>query len=204
MLLATIKISKTNAKVTEVSPITAGLVGATVQVEFDSTWDGYSKVYVWSGCDRTITDTDASGVVPAEVVEHTKSELKFGVYGIKNGKATPTIWANLGYIRPGAEPNGDEGADPSLPIWAQLKEQIDNLKGADPEAIQKIVDEYLKDYPSGPGGGVDFKTGETLKLENGILSVNTTNDMERDNTLPITSAGVFATVGNIEALLETI
>ena len=53
-------------------------------------------------------------------------------------------------------------------------------------------------------GGVNFETDKTLKLEDGILSVNTTNDMEQDNTLPITSAGVFATVGNIEALLKTI
>lgn len=57
---------------------------------------------------------------------------------------------------------------------------------------------------AGTGGGVDFKTDDTLKLENGILSVNTTGQMEQDNTLPITSAGVFATVGNIEALLKTI
>lgn len=54
------------------------------------------------------------------------------------------------------------------------------------------------------GGNVDFRTDETLILKDGILSVNTTNDMEQDNTLPITSAGVFATVGNIEALLKTI
>ena len=53
-------------------------------------------------------------------------------------------------------------------------------------------------------GGVDFVTDETLKLENGILSVNTTNDMEQDNTLPITSAGVYTAVGNIEVLLKTI
>lgn len=58
--------------------------------------------------------------------------------------------------------------------------------------------------PGGGGGGVAFETDDTLKLENGILSVNTTSKMEQDNTLPITSAGVFATVGNIEALLKTI
>ena len=52
-------------------------------------------------------------------------------------------------------------------------------------------------------GGM-FQTDETLTLKNGILSVNTTDQMEQDNTLPITSAGVFATVGNIEALLQTI
>jgi hypothetical protein len=56
----------------------------------------------------------------------------------------------------------------------------------------------------GTGTNVGLQTDETLKLENGILSVNTTDDMEQDNTLPITSAGVFATVGNIEALLKTI
>jgi hypothetical protein len=57
---------------------------------------------------------------------------------------------------------------------------------------------------TGSGGNVDFQTDETLTLKDGVLSVNTTNDMEQNNTLPITSAGVFATVGNIEALLKTI
>ena len=68
--------------------------------------------------------------------------------------------------------------------------------------IAKAVEKYLDENPIDTG--VDFETNHTLKLENGILSVNTTNDMEQDNTLPITSAGVFATVGNIEELLKTI
>lgn len=76
-----------------------------------------------------------------------------------------------------------------------VKEDLDGQVGASVEA-------YLKENP--PSGGVQFETDATLRLEDGILSVNTTNDMEKDNTLPITSAGVFATVGNIEALLKTI
>lgn len=75
------------------------------------------------------------------------------------------------------------------------------LTDVDRNEIAELAAE-LVDIPE--GGGVDFKTDHTLKLEKGILSVNTTNDMEQDNTLPITSAGVFATVGNIEALLKTI
>lgn len=54
------------------------------------------------------------------------------------------------------------------------------------------------------GGGIQFRTDETLTLQDGVLSVNTTDLMEQDNTLPITSAGVYATIGNIEALLKTI
>ena len=36
------------------------------------------------------------------------------------------------------------------------------------------------------------------------LPVETTDVVEADNTLPITSAGVYNTVGNIEVLLKTI
>lgn len=50
-----------------------------------------------------------------------------------------------------------------------------------------------------------IKTDETLCFdEDGVLGVNTTNEAEEDNTRPITSAGVYAAVGNIEALLKTI
>lgn len=69
-------------------------------------------------------------------------------------------------------------------------------------ALEEIL-ETVNNLPDS-GGNVDFQVGETLKLENGVLSVNTTNDMEQDNTLPITSAGVYTAVGNIEALLATI
>ena len=53
-------------------------------------------------------------------------------------------------------------------------------------------------------GGVQFTTDETLSLKDGILSVNTAQEPEPDNTLPITSAAVHTTVGNIEILLQTI
>lgn len=56
----------------------------------------------------------------------------------------------------------------------------------------------------GGGGGVTFTTDETLTLSGGVLSVNTSKTVEADNTLPVTSAAVYTTVGNIEALLETI
>lgn len=46
--------------------------------------------------------------------------------------------------------------------------------------------------------------GKTLRLQGGVLSVNTTNVAEADNTQPITSAGVNTIVGNIDALLRTI
>ncbi len=50
-----------------------------------------------------------------------------------------------------------------------------------------------------------LKVDNTLKLsEDGVLSVNTTTEVEKDNTLPITAAAVHTTVGNIEILLGRI
>lgn len=72
----------------------------------------------------------------------------------------------------------------------------------DPAIVESAVKEYLEANP--PSDGVNFEVDKTLKLEGGILSVNTTNDVNQDNTLPITSAGVATTVGNIEILLTTI
>ena len=54
-------------------------------------------------------------------------------------------------------------------------------------------------------GKVCFKTDEPLSLsEDNVLSVNTAKEPDPDNTLPITSAAVAASVGNIEIILKTI
>lgn len=56
-----------------------------------------------------------------------------------------------------------------------------------------------------PGeGGFSYEIGHGLKVENNVLSVNSADGVEQDNTLPITSAAVYATVGNIGAILDTI
>ena len=49
------------------------------------------------------------------------------------------------------------------------------------------------------------KVGDNLKIDGeGRLSVDTADEVDGDNTRPITAAAVFATVGNIEVLLGTI
>ena len=52
-----------------------------------------------------------------------------------------------------------------------------------------------------------IKTDKTLSFENRVLSVNTVDDLSDnsvDKSLPITASAVEVTLGNIEALLETI
>ena len=51
-------------------------------------------------------------------------------------------------------------------------------------------------------GGI--KVGENLKVAGGVLSVDTADEVEQDNTKPITSAAVHVEVGNIEVLLKAL
>ena len=82
--------------------------------------------------------------------------------------------------------------------YMSLVARIDQIEknGVSDEQIATAVEKYLDENPT--------KTDNTLIVKDGVLSVNTTDQMEQDNTLPITSAGVYATVGNIEVLLKTI
>lgn len=54
-------------------------------------------------------------------------------------------------------------------------------------------------------GGFPYQLGASLKVTGvNTLEVNTADTVEADNTLPITAAAVHTTVGNIDALLQTI
>lgn len=98
----------------------------------------------------------------------------------------------------------------------EIKERLDYLESIqDPDAIKNAVDDYLEQNP--PSGGITeipiatqdtiggIKIGDNLRIsEDGVLSVETATAVEADNTLPVTSAAVNTTVGNIEILLTTI
>lgn len=279
MNIANIVVNQTTGICTMRKRIPAGASGLTVTVHFaDPLWERLEKTVVFRGRElEKIADRfdGTTAIIPAEVIAEPDTALYFGIWGHEPEGILqlPLIEVRLGTTERATQPGSDPEADPDLPIWAKLQDDIDDLRELvesgtgtgggglkvtvvqtlptenistdtiylvpDAQDQENVYTEYL--YVNGEweivgsqqldltgyvksingvkpdpetgdvkisipdsGGNVDFQIGETLKLENGILSVNTTNDMEQDNTLPITSAGVFATVGNIEALLKTI
>lgn len=69
--------------------------------------------------------------------------------------------------------------------------------------------------PGGGGGGVIYWSSvrdkpfesldpQTLVVNDGVLAVNTTNDVENGGARPVTAAGVNVVVGNINVLLSQI
>lgn len=186
MKIAEVKVNGTTCDVTRLVPISKGLVGATVSIEYtNAVWDGLQKTVVFrSSVTKDVLVTGSEVVIPAEVVSRAGVNLYMGVYGVDatNNVVIPTIWAELGLVHGAAAPSGDTSIGPTLPVWAQIQGMIGNLddldtdaksslvaavnealtKGGgeiDPAEVQKIVEDYLKENP--PSSSADISLGLT-------------------------------------------
>ena len=136
--MTNIKLTVNGAKATAAVDgiLTSGSVGIPVTIEYDSSWDGLTKSLVcasgkWgtSSIHRTMLNIDTSATVAHEVLI-ANNHLYLGVEG-RNADGSLVIRTTLdecGKILPGADANADPSAIPTLPIWAQLEQQIDDLK----------------------------------------------------------------------------
>ena len=120
------------AKVTDKpAVITSGTVGLMAEFTFDSQWEGLTKTAVFRACGvmKSVDDIGTEVTVPWEVLMKHGVWLTVGVTGInRDGTIViPTLWANVCVIKPGATTEGDPGADPTLPVWQQIKNDVENL-----------------------------------------------------------------------------
>ena len=192
--------------------LTTGMAKAVgVRFAFSEDWDGLTKTAVFTNGRTTVDvlaanwDGDTAMVAP-EVLAVPGRYVRVGVYGTNaSGVVLPTVWVTLGKVQPAAEPSGDTSTDQSLPVWAQLQQQIGDLNDLKTYEKDNLVAAINEARQSGGGGG-GYTIGDGLKLdaETNTLSVDTANAVEKDNTKPVTSAAVYTEVGNINALLATI
>lgn len=199
--------------------LVAGEVGVhAVRVTYDEAWSAAaSRILCFTGPTGSVAVMDNGGEtpIPWETVQET-GMLDIGIVGYDNaGTMVITTRVQAPYdSRIRIYPNTTCGNETPPPaeytpnVWDQLLGSIGALSALKTSAKNNLVaainEVFDKIGTGGGGGGVDFTTDDTLVLENGVLRVNTTNDVAQDNTLPITSAAVHTTVGNIEILLGTI
>lgn len=165
-----------------------------IAFDFDDEWNEYnSKTARFVLEDGTYHDVVFQGKECSMPIISNTYNIKIGVFAGNLRTTTPAIISAKKSILCG---NGSPAA-PSEDVYAQIMDILNDLNSD----IGTAISEYLKDNPI---EGVTFETDETLTLEDGVLGVNTAKTVEQDNTLPITSAAVYTTVGNIEVLLGTI
>ena len=124
------------AGITKTQPVVAGTVGLPVEFTFDEAWNGLEKTAVFrvNGKPMAQLHIKTAAIVPWELLQKPGCRLWCGVYGCNadGSLQIPTLWTDLGTVEPGADPSGDESADPSLPVWQQLTEDVE-------QALEEIL-----------------------------------------------------------------
>jgi len=130
--MLTFKFSGADGVMSVQETLTAGMIGKQVKFEFTSDWDNLEKTAVFEAgmVSRIVSGVESVVSIPAEVLEQANRRLMVGIYGVDEEKnlAIPTIMVTGPQIERGADPSGDPAMDPSLPVWAQLQEEIEEIR----------------------------------------------------------------------------
>lgn len=140
METARIHVSGTAAQVMSRQPLVAGTVGMPVEFTFGEDWQDLKKTAVFrcDGVSYSVLEPETTAVIPWELLRKPGCTLYAGVYGVNEDGSvqTPTLWVDLGKIQAGADPSGDQSADPTLPVWQQLSHRVEALA----HEVGEIVD----------------------------------------------------------------
>ena len=196
-----IYISGNRADVIEREPLTSGTVGKVLNFAFTEDWRLLIKYAVFEGSGRRIalTNIGESCIIPHEVLAKHGGALRVGVYGrtADGSAATPTVYAQLGIIQRGADPNADPSTKPTLPVWAQIQAQIgdlSNLTTEDKTNLVAAINEAAKSG-GGSGGGKDGTGIESITYKGedeyggNMYTVLLTDGTSYDITAPKGAAG---------------
>lgn len=187
-----------------------------IEFDFDDEWtDNYKTVYFVceDGSHQPVVINGNTCPVPMLGGEHRRIFVGVQAGAAEKPSILKTTCPCCLKVRDSiADLLGQPIPDPTPDVYQQIMALLEDIKQGEvsPEDIQKAVDNYLTENPV----RVDIATtekagivtvGKNLSItKDGVLSVDTTDNAEQDNTKPITSAGVNLVVGNINALLAII
>lgn len=168
MEIAKLKVDGVYAGVVMRRTVTAGLVGATISVEYAAgIWEGLTKTVVFRvSVTKDVVTNDTTIEIPWEVLAKPNERLQVGFYGVDAaGKLIiPTVWVDLGRIQPGADPSGDPSTDPSLPVWGQIADRVEGI-AQDVEELKQGGGPSIPGVPGADGEDGGYYIPELSQLD---------------------------------------
>lgn len=185
---------------------TAGVV--KVQFAVDAEWDRLAIAAVFENDGlleqpEPVVWTGDPVTVPALALS-VSGRLRVGLVGYAddgNIRLTTRRMAQGIPVFPSAG-TGGTAVDPDPELWEQILAIIGDLDDLDTLVKTTLVAAINEAARSGSGGGLAFDLGETLKLTDGTLDVNTAKSVEGGNSLPVTSNAVSVAVEAVRASLQ--
>lgn len=169
-----VTFNKTCGRCVQSEPLTSGMVGQTVGFEYSTDFDGLTLTAVFTNGKKTVdvVNPDKQCAIPHEVLDAVGMVVKVGIYAVRgNELVIPTVYATIGIVLKGADPSGDTSADPTLPVWAQIKGLIGNLDDLNTEAKDNLVAAINEAAQSGGSGS----TSIAMRVDGGYIQYSTDN-----------------------------
>lgn len=156
------------------------------------------------GCSVDVdVGADGTAIIPDELLQDCHTLTAY-VYVTDDTGAYTMVQQDF-IVHKRAKPAGYVYTPTDQMTLQTIQRQIGDLSDLATEAKGNLVAAINEAARTG-GGGTKYQIGNGLILDTktNTLAVDTADAVERDNTKPITSAAVYAAVGNINALLATL
>lgn len=213
MTSITLTITGAKAKAVVNGPLTSGMVGIPVTINYDGAWDGLTKNLVcrcglWGpdrGETRTVLDIGETATVAHEVMK-ADMHLYLGIEGYSaDGKLVmPTTWAECGKIQCGANTTADPSANPKLSIWSQLQADLKKIQQhtVTTEQIVAAVGVYLEENPIVPDSSQNTN-GLSAELKTAMINYYTHVMPNFDDTNGLTYVNAILSALGAETRAES-
>lgn len=167
-----VRYSKVNGRCMLREPLTSGMVGQPIHFEYSHDFDGLTLTAVFTDGKNTVNVANPGNecIIPHEVLTTVGATVKVGIYAVRGEELViPTVYATIGIVLRGANPNEGSSGSPTIPMWQQIQEIIGDLNNLETEAKNNLVAAINEAAKTGSGG--------TSLTDNDILSCLIDTDM---------------------------
>ena len=171
-----VRYSKVNGRCMLREPLTSGMVGQKIHFEYSHDFDGLMITAVFTDGKKAINIVNPGNecIMPHEVLTTVGATVKVGIYAVRGEELViPTVYATIGTVLRGANPNEGSLGSPTIPTWQQIQEIIGNLDDLETEAKNNLVSAINEAAKSGGGCGCASATDDEIidaLYETGIIS----------------------------------
>ena len=178
-----VRYSKVNGRCMLREPLTSGMVGQTIHFEYSHDFDGLMITAIFTDGKNTVNVVNPGNecIIPHEVLTTVGATVQVGIYAVRDEELViPTVYATIGTVLRGANPNEGSSGSPTIPTWQQIQEIIGDLDDLETEAKNNLVSAINEAAKSGGVGcnctsATDDEIIDAL-YETGIISPITDSD----------------------------
>lgn len=176
-----VRYSKVNGRCMLREPLTSGMVGQPIHFEYSHDFDGLAVTAVFTDGKNTVdvVNPGSECIIPHEVLTTVGATVKVGIYATRGEELViPTVYATIGVVLRGANPNEGSSGSPTIPMWSQIQEIIGDLNDLETEAKNNLVAAINEAAKSGGSGDASMTDDDILECLIGTDMLSAVKDAD--------------------------